>query len=77
MQLVNCKMNMKVKFILIDATPTIPDEKDSTKSKEVKPTDNVYCALYNEVQAGYLAGYAAVKGGFTNLDSWVELLCQL
>ncbi len=29
--------------------------------------DNVYCALYNELQAGYLAGYAAIKGGFTKL----------
>ncbi len=57
----------EVKFILIDAVPTIPDKKDSTKSTEIKPKDNVYCALYNELQAGYLAGYAAIKGGFTKL----------
>lgn len=56
-----------VKFILIDATPTVPDEKDSTKSKTVEPKENVYCALYNEVQPGYLAGYAAVKGGYKKL----------
>lgn len=56
-----------VKFILIDATPTLPDEKDSTKTEAVKPNDNVYCALYNEAQAGYLAGYAVVKAGYTKL----------
>lgn len=56
-----------VKFILIDAIPTVPDQKDSTKSKEVEPNDNVYCALYNEAQPGYLAGYAAVKAGYTKL----------
>ena len=56
-----------VKFILIDATPTVPDEKDSTKSNPVDPGDNVYCALYTETQPGYLAGYAAVKAGHTKL----------
>ena len=29
--------------------------------------DNVYCITYKEEQAGYLAGYAAVKDGFTEL----------
>lgn len=56
-----------IKFILIDGTPTIPDEKDSTKVKNIEPADNVYCALYNEAQPGYLAGYAAVKAGYTKL----------
>ena len=56
-----------VKFILIDATPTVPDEKDSTKSNPVDPGDNVYCALYTETQPGYLAGYAAVKAGHIKL----------
>ena len=28
---------------------------------------NVYCITYKEEQAGYLAGYAAVKDGFTEL----------
>ena len=28
---------------------------------------NVYCITFKEEQAGYLAGYAAVKDGFTNL----------
>lgn len=29
--------------------------------------ENVYCITYKEEQAGYLAGYAAVKDGFTEL----------
>ena len=29
--------------------------------------DNVYCAIYQEHLAGYMAGYAAVKMGYTNL----------
>ncbi len=57
----------EVKFILIDATPTLSDEKDSTKTKAIEPSNNVYCALYNEAQAGYLAGYAVVKAGYTKL----------
>ena len=29
--------------------------------------ENVYCAIFGEEQAGYLAGYAAVKDGYTKL----------
>ena len=29
--------------------------------------DNVYCAIYKEELSGYMAGYAAVKMGYTNL----------
>ncbi|MBR4990965.1 MAG: BMP family ABC transporter substrate-binding protein [Oscillospiraceae bacterium] len=29
--------------------------------------DNVYCAIYQEELSGYMAGYAAVKLGYTNL----------
>ena len=29
--------------------------------------DNLYCAVFGEEQAGYLAGYAAVKDGYTKL----------
>lgn len=45
-----------VKFIMIDATPT----GDKIES-------NVYAALYAEQEPGYLAGYAAVKDGYTKL----------
>lgn len=50
-----------VKFILIDATPA------DASGNAVEPKDNVYCALYKEQQPGYLAGYAAVKEGYTKL----------
>ena len=33
----------------------------------VEPMENVYCAVFGEEQAGYLAGYAAVKDGYTKL----------
>lgn len=46
----------EVKFILVDAVPNGAD-----------PSENVYCALFTEQQSGYLAGYAAVKEGFTKL----------
>ena len=45
-----------VKFIMIDATPS-----------KGEINDNVYCALYAEQEPGYLAGYAAVKDGYTKL----------
>ncbi len=50
-----------VKFILIDGTPAEAEEKPAD------PADNVYCAKYKEAQPGYLAGYAAVKEGYTKL----------
>ena len=50
-----------VKFVAIDFTPT--DEKDNA----VDVADNVYCATYKEQQPGYLAGYAAVKEGYTKI----------
>ncbi|MBE5783367.1 MAG: BMP family ABC transporter substrate-binding protein [Clostridiales bacterium] len=33
----------------------------------VEPTKNVVCLTFSEEQAGYLAGYAAVKDGYTKL----------
>lgn len=52
-----------VDFILIDAVPS----KDADGTETVEPGDNVYCAKYKEEQPGYLAGYAAVKEGYTKL----------
>lgn len=47
-----------VKFIAVDVS-----ERDlGTVAKE-----NLYCAVFGEEQAGYLAGYAIVKDGFTRL----------
>lgn len=49
------------KFILVDGTPHTEDYKD------FKTENNVLCILYAEEQAGFMAGYAAVKDGFTKL----------
>ena len=50
-----------VKFIIIDAVPT-----DKTSKKE-KIAENTVAVLFKEDHAGFLAGYAAVKEGFTKL----------
>ncbi len=51
----------EVKFILVDGEPRTADY--STYKTEA----NVACVKYSEEQSGYLAGYAAVKDGFTKL----------
>ncbi|NLB91391.1 MAG: BMP family ABC transporter substrate-binding protein [Clostridiales bacterium] len=49
-----------VHFILIDGNPTNPDG-------EIVINKNAVGILYAEEETGYLAGYAAVKDGYTNL----------
>lgn len=49
-----------IKFILLDGAPHTPDRAYETKS-------NVASVMYSEEEPGYLAGYAAVKNGFTKL----------
>ena len=49
-----------VKFILIDGEPHDADYNYET-------TENTMPVLYQEDQAGFLAGYAAVKDGYTKL----------
>lgn len=51
----------KVKFILLDGAPHTADY------KTYKTKSNVASIMYNEEQAGYLAGYAIVKDGYTKL----------
>lgn len=51
----------EVKFILLDGFP-----QDGTYT-EFRIEDNVYSVFYAEEQVGFLAGYAAVKDGYTNL----------
>ncbi len=51
----------EVKFILLDGTPHNNDYSD------FKTAANVMPILFQEDQAGYLAGYAAVKDGYTKL----------
>lgn len=50
-----------VKFVLLDGEPHTEDY--STYKTEA----NTLCILYAEEQAGFMAGYAAVKDGFTKL----------
>ncbi len=50
----------EVKFILLDGAPHNTDWVYETKS-------NVASVMYAEEQSGYLAGYAAVKDGYTKL----------
>ena len=50
-----------IQFLLIDTVTQDADGNDS----EIKK--NVHCLSYMEEQAGYIAGYAAVKDGLTKL----------
>ena len=50
-----------VAFLLLDGMP------HDAEYKVYKTADNVHCILYQEEQAGYLAGYAAVKEGYRKL----------
>ena len=51
----------EVAFILIDGTP------HSADYSEFKTAANVYCITYQEEQAGFFAGYAAVMDGYRKL----------
>lgn len=51
----------EVKFILLDGEPHTEDYKTYHTEKNVLPI------LYSEEEAGFMAGYAAVKDGFTKL----------
>ncbi len=50
-----------VKFMLIDAEPIDP------KTKEAKIAENTTAVLFSSEEAGYMAGYAAVENGTTQL----------
>ena len=50
-----------VKFILLDGEPHTADY------STYKTENNVACVMYAEEEAGFLAGYAAVKDGMTTL----------
>ena len=50
-----------VKFILLDGEPHTADY------STYKTENNVACVMYAEEEAGFLAGYAAVKEGMTTL----------
>ncbi len=50
-----------VHFILVDGSPQNPE------TKETEINENAVGVVYAEEQSGYLAGYAAVKDGYTQL----------
>ena len=58
---------------IVETAPTYPDVKfvalDVSQADlgEDFSADNLYCAIYQEELAGYMAGYAAVKLGYTKL----------
>lgn len=52
-----------VKFVLLDGEP----HEDKAENPTYKTEANVLCIKYAEEQAGFMAGYAAVKDGFTKL----------
>ena len=54
------RMERNVRFILLDGTP-------KTEEGEVKLRGNTTSLLLAREQAGFLAGYAAVKEGYVNL----------
>jgi basic membrane protein A len=66
-----------VKFIVLDCSKgdlleaALGDEYDYTPTNWVLADyvdmSNIYCAIYQEELAGYMAGYAAVKLGYTQL----------
>lgn len=53
--------NPEVIFVLLDGEPHTPDY------ATYYTADNTHNILYKEEQAGYFAGYAAVKDGYTKL----------
>lgn len=54
-----------VTFILLDGSPNNMDWDAGTG--EYRTENNVYSIVYAEEQSGFMAGYAAVKEGFTKL----------
>ncbi|MDO4619947.1 MAG: BMP family ABC transporter substrate-binding protein [Lachnospiraceae bacterium] len=57
-------LNPDVKFIALDVSQY---DLDTASGEEGYTRDNVYSAVYQEELAGYMAGVAAVKMGYTKL----------
>ena len=55
------KQYPEVNFLLVDGQP------HDASYTTYETTANTHCILFQEEQAGYLAGYAAVKDGYTEL----------
>lgn len=50
----------KIQFLMLDA-------KSRKSGQKAELASNVHCILFREEEAGYLAGYAAVREGYTRL----------
>ncbi|MFA5006228.1 MAG: BMP family ABC transporter substrate-binding protein [Candidatus Izemoplasmatales bacterium] len=58
----------EVKFVLIDGEPHTADNPDTEAYDPIYETkSNTLCILFDENEAGFYAGYAAVQGGLDNL----------
>ncbi len=55
------------KFVIIDGNPANVNAFDEDPDNNGTLMDNTYSIFFAEEQVGYLAGYAAVKEGHTNL----------
>jgi basic membrane protein A len=60
------KANKGVKFVFVDGW-TLTDSTDAQGNDSGKALANVSAITYKEEEAGYMAGYAAVKEGYTKL----------
>ncbi|MEG1710509.1 MAG: BMP family ABC transporter substrate-binding protein [Clostridia bacterium] len=60
------KQYPEVNFLLLDVDAREVDKEGNLTGK-TKITENVHCIIYQEEQAGFLAGYAAVKDGYRKL----------
>lgn len=56
-----------VSFLILDGEPNNGDFSNDGANLVYDTGDNVHCVLYQEEQAGFLAGYAAVQEGFRSL----------
>ena len=64
-----CEMNDDVLFIGLDVSEfdIMDSASNNGKGSDWKVPANVFCAVYAEEIPGFMAGYAAVKEGFTHL----------
>lgn len=60
------KESPDVKFIFVDGW-ALTDSADAKGNDNGEPLPNVTAVVYKEEESGYMAGYAAVKDGYTKL----------
>ena len=60
------KESPEVKFVFVDGW-ALTDSVDAKGNDNGQPLQNVTAIVYKEEESGYMAGYAAVKEGYTKL----------